>query len=99
LQADNQLRSFARLSGGRAYFPQFEAQFPEIYREISAALRNEYQISYSPTNSAKDGKFRKLQVEIVGPDGNAPKIVDPKGKEIKYAVRYREGYYASRAVE
>lgn len=99
LQADNQLRSFARLSGGHAYFPQFEAQFPEIYRDISAALRNEYQISYSPTNPAKDGSFRKIEVELVGPDGKALRIVDPKGKEIQYAVRHREGYYASRAVE
>ncbi len=99
LQADNQLRSFARLSGGRAYFPQFEAQFPEIYREISAALRNEYQISYSPTNTVKDGKFRTIKVEVVGPDGKALQIVDPKGKEIHYEIRHREGYYATRAVE
>ena len=99
LQADNQLRSFSRLSGGKAFFPRFEGQFPEIYGEISAALRNEYSISYSPTNTVKDGKFRKLKVEIVGPDGKALKIVDPKGKEIKYEVRYREGYYASRTVE
>ena len=99
LQADNQLRSFARLSGGRAYFPQFEAEFPGIYRDISAALRNEYQISYSPTNPAKDGKFRKIKVEMVAPDGQALQVTDPKGKEIKYAVRHREGYYASRAVE
>jgi len=99
LQADNQLRSFSRLSGGKSFFPRFEGQFPEIYGEISAALRNEYSISYSPTNTVKDGKFRKLKVEIVGPDGKALKIVDPKGKEIKYEVRYREGYYASRTVE
>jgi VWFA-related protein len=99
LQADNQLRSFARFSGGRAYFPRFEGQFGEIYADISAALRNEYQISYSPTNTVKDGKYRKIKVEIVGPDGKDLKIVDPKGKEIKYEVRYREGYYASRAVE
>jgi VWFA-related protein len=99
LQADNQLRSFARFSGGRAYFPRFEGQFGEIYADISAALRNEYAISYSPANTVKDGKYRKIKVEIVGPDGKSLKIVDPKGKEIKYEVRYREGYYASRAVE
>ncbi len=99
LQADNQLRSFARLSGGRAYFPQFEAEFPGIYRDISAALRNEYQISYGPTNSAKDGKFRKIKVEMVVPDGHALMVTDPKGKEIKYAVRHRDGYYAARPVE
>jgi len=99
LQADNQLRSFAKLSGGRAYFPRFEGQFPEIYGDISAALRNEYQISYSSTNVSKDGKFRKLKVEIVAPDGKPLKIVDPKGKEIKYEIRHREGYIAARAVE
>lgn len=99
LQADNQLRSFARLSGGRAYFPQFEGEFPGIYRDISAALRNEYQITYSPTNSAKDGKFRKIKVEMVGPDGHALRVTDPKGKEITYAVRHRNGYYAARPVE
>jgi len=99
LQADNQLRSFARLSGGRSYLPRFEGQFPEIYGDISAALRNEYQIAYSSTNPTKDGKFRKIKVEVVGPDGKELKIVDPKGKEIKYEIRHREGYYASRAVE
>jgi VWFA-related protein len=99
LQADNQLRSFARLSGGKAYFPRFEGQFPEIYGDISAALRNEYSISYSPTNLSKDGKFRKIKVEIVAPDGKPLKIVDPKGKEIKYEIRHREGYIAARAVE
>jgi len=99
LQADNQLRSFARLSGGRAYFPRFEGQFPEIYNDISAALRNEYNVSYSPTNTAHDGKYRKLKVEVLDKDGKPLKMVDQKGKEIKYEVRAREGYYAPRAVE
>ena len=99
LQADNQLRSFARLSGGRAYFPRFEGQFPEIFQDISSALRNEYNISYSPTNTAHDGKFRKLKVEIVDQSGKPLKLVDQKGKEIKYEIRYRDGYYAPRPVE
>jgi VWFA-related protein len=99
LQADNQLRSFSRLSGGKAYFPRFEGQFPEIYNDIAASLRNEYNISYSPTNPAHDGKFRKLKVELVEPDGKPLKIVDQKGKEIKYEVRAREGYYAPRPVD
>ncbi len=99
LQADNQLRSFARLSGGRAYFPRFEGQFGEIYQDISASLRNEYNISYSPTNSAHDGKFRKLKVELLDADGKPLKLTDEKGKEIKYEIRAREGYYAPRPVE
>ncbi|MBI4458718.1 MAG: VWA domain-containing protein [Acidobacteria bacterium] len=99
LQADNQLRSFARLSGGRAYFPRFEGQFPSIYGDIAATLRNEYSLSYNPTNQARDGKFRKIKLEIVGPDGQPLKIRDEKGKEIKYKVQAREGYYAPRPVE
>jgi len=99
LQADNQLRSFARLSGGRAYFPQFEAEFPGIYRDISAALRNEYQIAYRSTNQAKDGEFREIKVEMVGLDGRALQMTDTKGREIQYRVRHREGYYAPRPVE
>ena len=87
------------MSGGRAYFPRFEGQFREIYAYISAALRNEYSINYSPTNVTKDGKFRKIKVEVVAPDGKPLKIVDQKGKEIKYEVRAREGYNAPRAVE
>ena len=99
LQADNQLRSFAKLSGGRAYFPRFEGQFGEIYADISAALRNEYNISYAPTNTAHDGKFRKLKVELTDQDGKPLRVVDQKGKEMKYEIRTRDGYYAPRAVE
>jgi VWFA-related protein len=99
LQADNQLRSFSRLSGGKAYFPRFEGQFPEIYNDISASLRNEYNLSYSPTNSAHDGKFRKVKVAITDADGKPLKLVDQKGKEIKYEIRAKEGYYAPRPVD
>jgi len=99
LQADNQLRSFSRLSGGRAYFPRFEGQFREIYADIAAALRNEYNLSYASSNTKRDGKFRKIKVELLGEDGKQLKIVDQKGKEVKYEVRAREGYYAPRPVE
>lgn len=99
LQADNQLRSFSRLSGGKAYFPRFEGQFGEIYNDISASLRNEYNVSYVPTNTVHDGKFRKLKVELVDQDGKPLKMVDQKGKEIKYEIRAREGYTAPRKVE
>lgn len=99
LQADNALRSFARLSGGKSYFPRFEGQFPEIYNDIAASLRNEYNLSYTPTNNKRDGKFRKIKVELVAPDGQRLKVVDEKGKEIKYEIRVRKGYYAPRAVD
>jgi hypothetical protein len=56
-------------------------------------------LSYSPTNAARDGKFRKIKVELLDAAGKPLKITDPKGKEIKYEIRAREGYTAPRAVE
>ena len=99
LQADNQLRTFAKYSGGKAYFPRFQGEFPSIFGDIQASLRTEYVLSYSPTNTAHDGKFRKIKIELLDADGKALKINDPKGKEIKYEVRTRDGYNAPRAVE
>ena len=99
LQADNQLRSFARFSGGRAYFPRFEGQFPDIYGDISASLRNEYHLEYRPTNLERDGKFRKIEVKLLAPDGKPLKVVDEKGKKMDYEVQHREGYNAPRPVE
>src|ERR1039457_4490773 len=41
LQNDNQLNTFAKLTGGRAYFPRFEGELPGIFQEISADIRNQ----------------------------------------------------------
>ena len=100
LQADNQMNTFARETGGQAYFPRFYGEFPQIYRSISDALRNQYSIAYSPSNQAKDGKFRKIKVELVNPaTGEALRIVDEKQKPIKYSIIAKPGYTAPREVE
>jgi len=100
LQADNQMNTFARESGGQAFFPRFTAEYPSIYRAISDALRNQYSISYHPSNQAKDGKFRKIKVELVNPQtGEALRIVDEKSKPIKYTIIAKGGYTAPREVE
>lgn len=99
LQADNQLRTFARMSGGKAYLPRFEGEFPGIFGDIAGQLRNEYILTYSPTNTLKDGKFRKIKVSLQAPDGKPLKVVDEKGKELKVEVRAREGYNAPREVD
>lgn len=100
LQADNQLRVFSRETGGQAYFPRFYGEFPGIFRAVHEALRNQYMITYNPTNQARDGKFRKLKVELVNPATNEPlKVTDEKGKPIKYQVIAKAGYTAPREVE
>jgi VWFA-related protein len=100
LQADNQLNTFARESGGQAFFPRFYGEFPSIFGAISQSLRNQYTIGYEPSNKARDGKFRKIKVELVNPATNQPlRVTDQKGKPIKYQIIAKAGYSAPREVE
>lgn len=100
LQADNQMKTFANETGGMSFFPQFYGEFPSIFQAISQSLRNQYSIAYSPTNAARDGKYRKIKVELVNPATNdLLRVVDEKGKPIKYQVLAKAGYTAPREVE
>jgi len=93
LQAENQLRTFANETGGYAWFPQFDGEIPGIMQSVAAFLRHQYSLSYSPS-SAKDGKFHKIKVELVAPDGGPLTVLDQKGKKQKFQVYAREGYQA-----
>src|SRR6266478_1830746 len=100
LQADNQMRTFSKETGGQAFFPRFYGEFPSIYRAIHEALRLQYSLGYSPSNAARDGKYRKIKVELVNPANNEPlRITDEKGKPIKYSIVAKAGYTAPREVE
>ena len=99
LQADNEMNTFARETGGQAFFPRFFGEFPSIFQSVSAALRNQYSLTYQPSNQSKDGQFRKIKVELVDPQtGDALRITE-KGKPVKYTVVSKSGYTAPRAVE
>lgn len=100
LQGDNELRTFARETGGQAYFPRFSGELPEIFRQISQSLRSQYSLGYSPNNQSKDGKFRKITVQLVNPGTSEPlRMLTDKGKPMKYTILAKAGYTAPRAVE
>jgi len=99
LQADNELRTFASMTGGRAYFPRFEAEFPEIFHAIGDDIRHEYTLAYTPTNTKLDGTYRKLKVQVIAPDGGPLKVRDQKGKDVKIEVVARDGYTAKHTVD
>lgn len=99
LQADNEMRTFARLTGGQSYFPRFTAEMPEIFGSINQNIRAKYQLVYHPTNTRQDGTWRKLRVELVDGEGQPLKIQDEKHKPLKYDVIAREGYKAKQEVE
>lgn len=87
LMSDNRLRSFAEFTGGAAYFPRFVTEFPSIFQNISALLRHQYSIAYASTNTKKDGKYRKIKVEVVAD-------VNRDGKPDKLKIQTRKGYLA-----
>jgi len=100
LQADNELKTFAKETGGQAYFPRFQGESPGIFQEIHQALRNQYVITYQPTNKAHDGTYRKIKVELVNPATNDPlRVTDEKGKPVKYSIVTKAGYKAPHEVE
>ena len=93
-QDENQMKTFAKETGGYAWFPQFDGEMPGIFHDVAMYLRNQYSLSYSPTNRARDGKFRKVKIDLVEPDGSPLSVTDQKGKKQKYQVYAREGYVA-----
>jgi VWFA-related protein len=99
LQADNEMKTFASLTGGRAYFPRFEGELPSMFNDIGADIRNQYNLTFHSTNPKQDGSYRKLKVELQAPDGGPLKVRDQKGKDVKYIVYAREGYTAKHTVE
>jgi len=100
LQADNQMNTFARETGGQAYFPRFQGEDPQIFQQIHQALASRYVINYVPSNKKHDGTYRKIKVELVNPATNEPvPVKDEKGKPIKYSIVTKAGYKAPREVE
>jgi len=100
LQADNQMKTFSKETGGQSYFPRFYGEFPGIFHSIQDSLRNQYTLAYHPTNTARDGAFRRIKVELVNPaTGDPLRVVDEKGKPIKYEIIAKSGYKAPREVE
>jgi Ca-activated chloride channel family protein len=97
LQARNALDTIAKYSGGQAYFPRFEAELPGMYQQIAGQLRTQYSLGFVPTNTSRDGKFHKLKIEVVDDQGNPLRIVNEKGKVVKYHLVTRDGYYAPKS--
>lgn len=67
LHAKNQLQTFAKLSGGTAWFPRFEGEMTDIFRSVANFLRSQYSIGFSPGDLTHDGKYHKLKVQVIQP--------------------------------
>jgi hypothetical protein len=99
LQADNEMKTYANLTGGMWFSPRFVGELPDIFHDINENIRSKYQLVYHPSNAKQDGTYRKLRVELVDAEGHPLRIQDEKQKPLKYDIIAREGYRAKQEVE
>jgi len=86
-KADAALKTLAKITGGRAYFPESPGDFVPIYREIAAVLRHQYMLGIAPQH---DGTFHSLTVHVDAGE----KSKKPSAKSADYQIFAREGYLA-----
>lgn len=77
------LTRITEISGGQQYPVSDLNDLPDVVENIGLALRNQYLLGYVPTNQEKDGKWRRLRVEL--------EPVKGLGRLHPY---FRLGYYA-----
>ena len=85
-KARGALTELANATGGLAFFPEDANDTESICTQIAHDIRNQYTLAYYPTNTARDGTFRSVQVQVIPPRTAG-----------KLSVRTRTGYYAPRA--
>jgi Ca-activated chloride channel homolog len=77
------LSELAESTGGRHFPVDNLRELPDVAAKIGIELRNQYVLGYTPTNTTKDGKYRRVQVKLKQPRGLPP-----------LKAFYRLGYYA-----
>jgi VWFA-related protein len=81
-RAKRALQSLSDQTGGVAFFPKDLMEVDEISQEVARDIRNQYSLTYKPTNPRSNGGYRKVKVEA-----RAPGYKDLQ-------VRTRDGYFA-----
>jgi len=84
---EGSLKKITEQTGGRAYFPHNESELRNAFAQIQRDLREQYLVAYSPSNKARDGSYRRIQIEVV----------DPELRKQKLRLNYRPGYFAKTA--
>ncbi|MGA7921739.1 MAG: VWA domain-containing protein [Candidatus Acidiferrales bacterium] len=80
------LTTLAEATGGLAFFPEHLEDVDPVCVQVARDIRNQYTIGYYPTNTAKDGTFRGVKVDLISSKGPG-----------KLTVRTRTGYYAQKS--
>lgn len=83
-ESRHDLEEMAKITGGYAYFPTNIEKCRQTMSKIAEEVSEHYTIGYYPANREHDGRLRKIKIAIA----------ESEGKNRKYTVRARSGYYA-----
>ena len=78
-QSERNLTRMAEETGGRIFLPRSFDELGDAYQQVADELRSQYVISYTPTDAARDGRYRAIRVKL---------------KEPTYHATTRFGYYS-----
>jgi Ca-activated chloride channel homolog len=78
------LKKVSERTGGRAFFPEGEAELRQAFAQIQKEMRSQYLVAYEPSNPRRDGSFRKIEIQLTNPELAKQKI----------KLTYRQGYFA-----
>lgn len=73
------LKRMSEETGGRVFKVDSKHTLHDVFQELQDEVRSQYAIAYAPTNPAKDGSFRHIEIKVENKD---------------YRAQARKGYYA-----
>jgi len=77
--SDSALRQMSEDTGGHVFHVDRKLTLQQAFDQLQDEMRSQYAIGYTPTNPAKDGTFRKIEIKTGNKD---------------WKVQARKGYYA-----
>lgn len=81
-----QLTRIAETTGGQAFFPTAMKDVEAAYDKVVAQIRAQYSLGYISTNTALDGRWRRVQIRLVRPDLRDARLQSRRG----YFALYKE---------
>ncbi len=82
------LMEIAETTGGQAFFPSAMKDIEAAYDKVVAQVRAQYSLGYISTDTAQDGGWRNVEIELTRPDLKDARVQSRKG----YFALYREGH-------
>jgi VWFA-related protein len=78
------LNKVSERTGGRSYFPRDEEELRQAFKQIEEEMRSQYLVAYEPTNAAKDGSYRTIDIQLANQQMQKDKV----------KLTHRQGYFA-----